>query len=67
MHDHLLSLLIWLPIAAGIVVLLLGERNIVAGRWISLIATLATLALCVPLWRDFNTHTAAYQFVEKAA
>jgi NADH-quinone oxidoreductase subunit M len=67
MHDYLLSLLIWLPIAAGIVVLLLGERNIVAGRWISLIATLATLALCVPLWRDFNTHTAAYQFVEKAA
>ncbi len=67
MHDYLLSLLIWLPIAAGLVVLLLGERNIVAGRWISLLATLATLALCVPLWRDFNTHTAAYQFVEKAA
>ena len=67
MHDYLLSLLIWLPIAAGVVVLLLGERNIVAGRWISLLATLATLALCVPLWRNFNTHTAAYQFIEKAA
>jgi NADH-quinone oxidoreductase subunit M len=67
MHEYLLSLLIWLPIAAGIVVLLLGERNIVAGRWISLLATLATLALCVPLWRDFNTHTAAYQFVQKTA
>ena len=67
MHDYLLSLLIWLPIAAGLVVLLLGERNIVAGRWISLLATLATLALCVPLWRNFNTHTAAYQFIEKAA
>ena len=67
MHDHLLSLLIWLPIAAGIVVLLLGERNIAAGRWLSLIASLATLALCVPLWQGFNTHTAAYQFVQKAA
>ncbi len=67
MHDHLLSLLIWLPIAAGIVVLLLGERNIVAGRWVSLIASLVALALCVPLWRDFNTHTAAFQFIEKAA
>ena len=43
MHDHLLSLLIWLPIAAGVVVLLLGERNIAAGRWLSLSASLATL------------------------
>ncbi len=67
MHDHLLSLLIWLPIAAGVVVLLLGERNIAAGRWLSLAASFVTLALCVPLWRDFNTHTAAYQFVQKAA
>jgi NADH-quinone oxidoreductase subunit M len=67
MHHQLLSILIWLPIAAGIVVLLLGERNVGAGRWVSLAASVATLALCVPLWGDFNTHTAAYQFVEKAA
>ena len=67
MHAHLLSILIWLPILAGLAVLLLGERNIGAGRWVSLVASVATLALCVPLWQDFNTHTAAYQFVEKAA
>ena len=67
MHHHLLSILIWLPIAAGIVVLLLGERNIGAGRWVSLAASVATLALCVPLWGDFDTHTAAYQFVQKVA
>ena len=67
MHDHLLSLLIWLPIAAGIVVLLLGDRNIVAGRWFALAASLVTLALCVPLIQDFNTHTAAMQFVQKVA
>ncbi len=67
MHHHLLSILIWLPIAAGVVVLMLGERNIGAGRWVSLAASVATLALCVPLWGDFNTHTAAFQFVQKAA
>ena len=67
MHDHLLSILIWLPIASGIVVLMLGERNVGAGRWLSLIGSVATLALCVPLWHDFNTHTAAYQFVEQVA
>ena len=67
MHHHLLSILIWPPIAAGVVVLMLGERNIGAGRWVSLAASVATLALCVPLWGDFNTHTAAFQFVQKAA
>jgi NADH-quinone oxidoreductase subunit M len=66
MHE-LLSLMIWLPIAAGVVVLLLGDRGIVAGRWIALVATLATLLLAVPLVSGFNTGTAAMQFVEKLA
>ena len=47
MHA-LLSVLVWLPITAGIAVLLLGERNIVIGRWLALAASLATLALAVP-------------------
>jgi NADH-quinone oxidoreductase subunit M len=63
MHG-LLSILIWLPIAAGLLVLLLGDRNIVAGRWLALAASLATLALSVPLWTHFNTATAALQFNE---
>ena len=63
MHG-LLSILIWLPIAAGLLVLLLGDRNVVAGRWIALAASLATLALSVPLWTHFNTSTAALQFNE---
>jgi NADH-quinone oxidoreductase subunit M len=63
MHD-LLSLLVWLPIAAGVLVLLLGERNIVAGRWIALIATVATLMLSLPLVAHFNTSTADFQFIE---
>src|SRR5579862_1329181 len=66
MHG-LLSLLIWLPIGAGVLVLLLGERNIAAGRWLALAATLATLALTVPLWSHFDTTTAALQFPEKLA
>jgi NADH-quinone oxidoreductase subunit M len=63
--PHLLSTLIWLPIAAGIGVLLLGDRNIGAGRWLALLAALVTLALTVPLWGEFDTVTAALQFVEK--
>jgi NADH-quinone oxidoreductase subunit M len=64
MHA-LLSVLVWLPIAAGVAVLLLGERNIVIGRWLALAASLATLALAVPLWAHFDTTTAAMQFSEK--
>ena len=51
MHG-LLSILIWLPIAAGVLVLLLGERNIVAGRWLALLASLATLIISLPLLAD---------------
>jgi len=64
MHA-LLSVLIWLPIATGVVMLLLGDRNIVIGRWLALAASLATLALAVPLWAHFETTTAAMQFIEK--
>ena len=64
MHA-LLSCLIWIPIAAGVLILLLGERKIVIGRWLALAASLVTLALTVPLWAHFDTTTAAMQFIEK--
>jgi NADH-quinone oxidoreductase subunit M len=64
MHG-LLSILIWLPILGGVVVLLLGERRIGAGRWLALLASFATLVLSVPLWAGFDTGTAALQFTER--
>jgi NADH-quinone oxidoreductase subunit M len=63
--QYLLSWLIWLPIAAGLAVLLLGDRRIALGRWIALAATLAVLALCIPLWLAFDTATPSLQFVER--
>ncbi|MGH8130334.1 MAG: NADH-quinone oxidoreductase subunit M [Steroidobacteraceae bacterium] len=62
---QLLSWLVWLPITAGVLVLLLGERRIAIGRWIALAASLATLALCVPFWAGFDATTPALQFVER--
>ncbi|MGQ0835269.1 MAG: NADH-quinone oxidoreductase subunit M [Gammaproteobacteria bacterium] len=61
----LLSVLVWLPIVAGVVVLVLGDRSIALGRWIALIASTATLVLTIPVWRDFDTGTAAFQFIER--
>src|SRR6266436_2284616 len=59
-----LSFLIWLPIAAGIVVVVLGDRNIGAGRWIALVASIVTLLICLPLLAHFNSGTPDFQFVE---
>ena len=64
MHG-LLSILIWLPVAVGVLILALGDRNIVIGRWLALLGSLATLALAVPLWSWFDPTTPALQFVEK--
>ena len=64
--SYLLSVLIWLPIAAGVLVLLLGDRSIVIGRWVSLAASVATLCVCFPVLAHFDSSTAAFQFVERA-
>jgi NADH-quinone oxidoreductase subunit M len=64
MHG-LLSILIWLPIAVGVLILLLGDRNVVAGRWLALLGSLATLVMALPLWTGFDSGSAALQFAEK--
>ena len=65
MHA-VLSILIWLPIAAGVLVLFLGDKRIAAARWLSLIASVLTLLISLPLLVQFDTTTAAMQFTENA-
>ncbi|MBK6597631.1 MAG: NADH-quinone oxidoreductase subunit M [Proteobacteria bacterium] len=64
-HLGLLSVLIWLPIVGGALVLLLGERNIALGRWVALGTALLTFGLSIPLYTGFDSSTAAMQFVER--
>ncbi|HUO83114.1 MAG TPA: NADH-quinone oxidoreductase subunit M [Gammaproteobacteria bacterium] len=61
----LLSLLIWLPIAGGLLVLAAGEHRIALGRWIALASSAAVFLLSVPLFTAFDRGTAAMQFAEK--
>jgi NADH-quinone oxidoreductase subunit M len=66
MHGFgLLSVLVWLPILAGLVVLALGERSIVLGRWVALLAALAAFLISIPAYTGFDTATAGLQFTEK--
>ena len=66
LSGSMLSWLIWLPVAAGVIVLMLGERRIAVARWTALVASLGVLVLCVPLWQQFDTATPALQFIEEA-
>ena len=65
MHSSLLSVLTWLPIFGGIVVMLVGDSRASIARWLALGLAVATLALSVPLYAGFDTTTAALQFVER--
>ncbi len=60
-----LSVLIWLPIIGGALILMTGDdRNAEAARIIAIVVATASLVLCVPLFFDFNYNTAQMQFVE---
>lgn len=43
MLSNLLSILIWLPIAGGVLTLLVGGRNAQAARWVALGTTLSLI------------------------
>ncbi len=61
-----LSLSIWVPIVAGLFLLLLGDSGHVRKvRWLALLASLLSLLLTVPLLLQFDGNTARMQFVER--
>ncbi|PWG61722.1 NADH-quinone oxidoreductase subunit M [Sediminicurvatus halobius] len=63
----LLSLLVWLPILGGAVVLLAGDRDADRARWIAVTTAAVTFLLSLGLWTGFEPGTAAMQFVERTS
>ena len=66
MANHLLSVLIWLPIIGGALVLALGDRP-AAARWSALGVSLLTLVLSIGLLTGFDYAAPGLQFVESHA
>ncbi len=64
MPSHWLSLAIWVPIVAGLIVLAVGDRNIREARWISLLGATVGFLVTIPLVTGFQTGMSAMQFVE---
>ncbi len=60
----LLSLVIWIPIFGGILVLAAGSRNALEARVLALLIAVLSFGISLPLLFDFNTTTAAMQFTE---
>ena len=63
----ILSIVVWLPIIGGLLVLGSGDKAPNVSRWLALFVAVATFLLSIPLWTGFDSSTAAMQFVEKAA
>ena len=59
-----LSLAIWIPVIAGLVVLASGsDRNAREARVIALVGAIAGLLVTIPLFADFDITSSAMQFV----
>ena len=64
--ENLLSLVIWLPIIGGMLVLATGsDRRAPLARLLTLVVSMLTFAASIPLYLRFNTTTASMQFEEK--
>jgi NADH-quinone oxidoreductase subunit M len=60
-----LSVVIWLPIVAGIVVLATGsDRNAALARWLALAGAVGGFLAVLPLWSGFDITAHGFQFQE---
>jgi NADH-quinone oxidoreductase subunit M len=66
MQSYWLSFSIWVPIAAGLIVLAAGDGNRREARVIALLGAIMGFAVTIPLVTGFQTGTSAMQFVELA-
>src|SRR4030065_2498888 len=62
----LLSLVICLPIFFGVAVLVTGDRNAFAARWLALMGAVLGFLVSIPLYTQFNLSSPGMQFVELA-
>src|SRR3989344_6761633 len=65
LNSHILSLSIWMPIVAGILVLLTGgDHNARFARWVALIGSIAGFLVTLPLYMRFDVANGGFQFQE---
>jgi NADH-quinone oxidoreductase subunit M len=65
--NHLLSIILFFPVLAALVIFFLPKEETKLIRWTALIASLVPFALSLVLWARFNPNQAGYQFDEQYA
>src|SRR3990167_7872921 len=66
-HIPILSVLIWLPIIGAVLVAALRKpEQVQQARLLAVTISVLNLALCLPMYLDFDGSTAAMQFTEYA-
>jgi len=66
-NTHLLSVLIWLPVIGGALILALGSARAAAARWLSMAVAVATFLWSLRLLTGFDYSNPGMQFVEQHA
>jgi NADH-quinone oxidoreductase subunit M len=67
MDNSLLSLLIWLPIFGGALVILLGNQRANTARWVSVAISVLVFIMSLSLYTEFDSTTHLMQFEERSS
>jgi len=65
LSSHLLTLILFFPVLAALVVLCLPKDNLKAIRWMAFGASLVPFALTIILWVEFKSGQPGFQFQEQ--
>jgi NADH-quinone oxidoreductase subunit M len=67
LETHVISLSIWLPILAGVLVLFVGsDKNALLTRMVALVGSIVAFLATLPLYTRFDLVTTDFQFQEMA-
>jgi NADH-quinone oxidoreductase subunit M len=66
-NQHLLSFAIWLPMLAGVIVLMFGSDQAPnRTRWVALVGSIISFLVTIPLYTRFQLDVGTFQFQELA-
>jgi NADH-quinone oxidoreductase subunit M len=63
--EHLLTIILFFPVLAALVIWIIPSDQVRTIRWIALIATLVPLSVSIYVWSIFDPNRAGFQFVER--
>ncbi|MFN8411449.1 MAG: NADH-quinone oxidoreductase subunit M [Anaerolineales bacterium] len=65
LNSHLLSLILFIPTIAALIMLLLPGEEAKLHRWFAFVASLVPFVLTIILWTSFDPNKTGFQFQEK--